>query len=50
MEMIKDIAIELHITVELCLVNCSILNFQDCDKLSKYFLCSMSGVDDMCYH
>ena len=50
MEMIKDIAIDLYITVELYLVNCGILNFQDCEKLSNYFLCSMSGIDDMCYH
>ena len=50
METIKDIVIDLRTTIGLCLVSCSILNFQDFKKLSKDFLCSMPGIVDMCYH
>ena len=50
METIKDIVIDLRTTIGLCLVSCGILNFQDFNKLSKDFLCSMPGIVDMCYH
>ena len=50
METIKDIVIDLHTTGGLCLVNCSILTFQDFNKLSKFFLSFISGIVDRCYH